>query len=280
MVLFAGNIFRRKGLHVVIRAFPAVVRRIPEACLLVVGDERANNILDRLYRLRLHAEMRPGLKDGWLLRRAEYVPDGELATRIAAAEVAVFPYQRRYGSASGIFHRILAAGRPAICSNIPTFAEANDAWGERLPDLFPARRDVGAWSRAMIRILSDEPLRRRAMAASRALGRETSWSAVARQHLRLYRDLLSSRFPAGRELTRRQAGAFREKGSASSAWDYRSRGSERDADLIVKSGLVMAHADLVEAAAAVDPFQFQGEEERRARDGRQKAGAVNQPRIA
>jgi glycosyltransferase involved in cell wall biosynthesis len=191
VVLFAGNIFRRKGLHIVIRAFPAVVRRVPEACLLVVGDERANNILDRLYRLWLHAEMRQGLKQGWLLRRAEYVPDAELSTRIAAAAVAVFPYQRRYGSASGVFHRVLAAGRPAICSNVPTFAEANNAWGKRFPDLFPAPRDVGAWSRAVIRILSEEPLRRGAMEAAAALGQETSWSSVARQHLRLYRTLIS-----------------------------------------------------------------------------------------
>ncbi len=193
VVLFAGNIFRRKGLHIVIRAFPDVVRQIPEACLLVVGNERSNNILDRWYRLWLHVEMRPGLKKGWLIRRAEYVPDAELSTRIAAAEVAVFPYQRRYGSASGIFHRVLAAGRPAICANIPTFAEASDAWGERLPELFPARRDVRAWSSALIRILSDEPFRQRAMEAASRLGRETSWSAVARLHLQLYRDLL---FPA------------------------------------------------------------------------------------
>lgn len=203
VVLFAGNIFRRKGLHIVIRAFPDVVRSVPEACLLVVGDERANNLLDRLYRFWLHAEMRQGLKQGWLLRRAEYVPDAELSTRIAAAEVAVFPYQRRYGSASGVFHRVLAAGRPAICSNVPTFAEANEAWGERFPDLFPASRDVGAWSRAMIRILSEEPLRRGAMEASAALGHDTSWSSVARQHLRLYRTLIP---PAPRPSASQQSG--------------------------------------------------------------------------
>ena len=156
VVLFAGNIFRRKGLHVVIRAFPAVVRKVPEACLLVVGSERANNILDRFYRFWLHAEMRPGLKKGWLIRRAEYVSDAELATRINAAAVAVFPYLRRYGSASGVFHWVLAAGRPAICSNIPTFAEATDAWGERLPELFPPPGDIGAWSRALTRILTAE----------------------------------------------------------------------------------------------------------------------------
>ncbi len=190
VVLFAGNIFRRKGLHTVIKAFPAVVSRIPEACLLVVGAERANNILDRLYRLWLHAEMRQGLRQGWLLRRAEYVPDAELSTRIASADVAVFPYQRRYGSASGIFHRVLAAGRPAICSSIPTFAEANNAWGDSLPELFPPPGDIGAWSRALIRILSEETLHRRALEASTVLGHETSWSAVAGQHLQLYRNVL------------------------------------------------------------------------------------------
>ncbi|HEX7501956.1 MAG TPA: glycosyltransferase, partial [Acidobacteriota bacterium] len=189
VVLFAGNIFRRKGLHIVIQAFPAVIRRIPEACLLVVGSERTNNFLDRLYRLWLHEKMLPGLKEGWLFHRSEYVPDAELSTRIAAAEVVVFPYLRRYGSASGVFHRGLAAARPAICSNIPTFAEANDAWGERLPDLFPPPGDAEAWSRAMIRILTDETFRKLAMEASAALGHETSWSSVARQHLRLYRTL-------------------------------------------------------------------------------------------
>ncbi len=198
VVLFAGNIFRRKGLQVVLRAFPAVVRRIPDACLLVVGDERANNLLDRLFRLGLHARMRPGLKAGWLLRRPEYVTDAEFSTRISSADVVVFPYLRRYGSASGVLHRVLAAGRPAMCSRVPTFAEAIDSWGESLPDLLPPPSDVNAWSRALIRILSDEPLRRRAMEASAALGRETLWPAVARQHLRLYRDLLhTTSLPGG-----------------------------------------------------------------------------------
>ena len=92
--------------------------------------------------------MRPGLKEGWLIYRAEYVPDDELWARITAAEVAVFPYLRRYGSASGVFHRALAAGLPAMCSNVPTFAEAIDAWGETLNELFPPPGDVEAWSRS------------------------------------------------------------------------------------------------------------------------------------
>ena len=191
VVLFAGNIFRRKGLHVVIQAFPDVLREIPDACLLVVGSERTDNVADRLYLPWLHHQARRGLKGGWLIRRAGYVSDDELWARIAGADVVVFPYLRRYGSSSGIFHRVLAAGQPAICARVPTFAEATEAWGEHLAELFPPPGEVGAWSRSLIRILSDEPLRRRAMEASATLGRETSWSLVARNHLQLYRSLIS-----------------------------------------------------------------------------------------
>lgn len=191
VVLFAGNIFRRKGLHVVLRAFPEVVRRVPQARLLVVGNERANNLLDRLYLLWLHARMRRGLREGWLFRRQGYVPDAEFLDCIAGSAAAVFPYLRRYGSASGVFHHVLAAGRTALCSAVPTFAEAIAAWGGSLPELIVPPGDAGAWSRSLVRVLGDEAFRERATAASRELGQRSSWAEVARMHLRLYRGLLA-----------------------------------------------------------------------------------------
>lgn len=189
VVLFAGNIFRRKGLHVVLRAFPEVVRQVPRARLLVVGNERDNNLLDRLYLFWLHGRMRRGLREGWLLRRRGYVSDAEFLGSIAGAAAAVFPYSRRYGSASGVFHHVLAAGRPAVCSAVPTFAEAIAAWGGPLPELIVPPGDAGAWSRSLARVLSDDALRERAAAASRELGLRSSWAEAARQHLRLYRGL-------------------------------------------------------------------------------------------
>lgn len=191
IVLFAGNIFQRKGLHNVIRAFPEVVRNIPGACLLVVGRERNHNLIDRLYCFWLRSKMRPGLKEGWLIQRSEYVTDEELWAKICTADVTVFPYTRPYGSSSGIFHRVLAAGRPSICSHIPTFGEAIEAWGESLNDLILPPHDTAAWSRSLIRILTDESFRKRSMEASADLAHKTSWPLVAREHLLLYKNLLS-----------------------------------------------------------------------------------------
>jgi polysaccharide biosynthesis protein PslF len=190
-VLFAGFIFRRKGLHTVIRAMEGVSRDIPGACLLVVGRERTDTIIDRFYRLRLHRLARRGREAGWLDYRSGYVSEEDLSLYYASADVVAFPYLRLYGSASGTFHRALAAGRPVVCSNIPTFEEAVEDWGKDLPELIVQPGDVGSWSRALTQILSRDDLRVRAAAASAKLGRKSLWSSVAGEHLRMYRGLIA-----------------------------------------------------------------------------------------
>ena len=190
-VLFAGFIFRRKGLHTVVRAFESVSREVPEACLLAVGRERSDHLLDRFYRLQLHRLTRRGRKAGWLDYRSGYVSEADLTLYYASADVVVFPYLRFYGSASGTLHRALAAGRPAVCSNIPTFAEAVEAWGKDMPELIVPPGDVGSWSRALTQVLSRDDLKARAAEASAKLGRKSLWSSVADEHIRMYRALIA-----------------------------------------------------------------------------------------
>jgi glycosyltransferase involved in cell wall biosynthesis len=190
-VLFLGFIFRRKGLHTVIRAFEGVSREVPGACLLAVGCERNDHLTDYLYRLQLRRLMRRGREAGWLDYRPGYVSEEDLALYHASADVIVFPFLRPYGSASGTFHRALAAGRPAVCSNVPTFTEAAEAWGRDLPDLIVPSGDVGSWSRALTQILSRDDLRARAAEASADLGRKCLWSSVTDEHIRMYRALIA-----------------------------------------------------------------------------------------
>jgi glycosyltransferase involved in cell wall biosynthesis len=192
IVLFAGFIFRRKGLHTVIRAFEGVFREVPGACLLAVGRERTDHLTDRLYRLQLRRLTRRGREAGWLDYRSGYVSEEDLTLYYASADVVVFPYLRLYGSASGTLHRALAAGRPAVCSNVPTFAEAVEAWGRDLPDLIVPPGDIGSWSRALTQVLSRDDLRARAAEASAELGRKSRWSSVADEHIRMYRAVIAA----------------------------------------------------------------------------------------
>lgn len=120
------------------------------------------------------------------------VPDAEVATWFAAADVALFPYPRPFAS-SGPLALALAHGTPVLLSQAlarctaaplaltapPTAAEL----GERLREL--------AADRSLL-----EPLRARA--AELAAGR--AWPAVADRHLELYEEVRHAERPARRRL--------------------------------------------------------------------------------
>jgi len=192
VVLFAGLIFRRKGLHTAVRAFKSVSRDVPGAHLLAVGRERSGHPVDQLYRLWLRGLMRRGRKAGWIDFRPGHASEEDLSLYIGSADLVVMPYLRPYGSSSAIFHRALAAGRPVLCSNVPTFAEAIDAWALDVPEMIVRPGDVRAWARAMTGILTRPDLRERAARASFELGRKSRWPFVAEEHIRLYRALLEA----------------------------------------------------------------------------------------
>ncbi|MGA2534293.1 MAG: glycosyltransferase [Candidatus Aminicenantales bacterium] len=191
VVLFAGHIFRRKGLHTAVGAFRSVSREIPEACLLAVGRVRSAHPVDELYRLWLGGLMRRGRKAGWIDFRPGYASEEDLSLYIGSADLVVMPYLRTYGSSSAIFHRALAAGRPVLCADVPTFAEASDAWAADLPEMIVPPGDVHAWARALTLVLTRPELRERAARASFELGLKSRWPSVAEEHIRMYRTLLS-----------------------------------------------------------------------------------------
>jgi glycosyltransferase involved in cell wall biosynthesis len=192
IVLFAGNIFRRKGFHTAVRAFKSVSRDVPEACLLAVGHERSAHPVDLLYRIWLRGLMRRGRKAGWIAFRPGYASAEDLSLYVGTADLVVMPYLRRYGSSSGIFHWALAAGHPVLCADVPTFAEAIDAWATDLREMIVPPRDVKAWARALTLVLTRSDLRERAARASFELGLKSRWPSVAAEHIRMYRTLLDT----------------------------------------------------------------------------------------
>jgi len=189
IVLFLGFIFRRKGVHTIVKAFSRVARELPQARLVIAGELRHRYWSDGTYHRWLARRLRAGRTTGWLDYRPGHVPEELLRVYIAAADVVVFPYNRAYGSSSGVFHRTLAAGRAAMCSRCPTFGEAEEAWAQDLPEVFVDPGDPAAWARAMIQLLQDEGLRARAAAAASTLGRRSAWSEVADRHMQVYRSV-------------------------------------------------------------------------------------------
>jgi glycosyltransferase involved in cell wall biosynthesis len=191
MALFFGVIHKKKNLHTLLVAAPAVAARVPGFRLVIAGQLRARTVLDALYGRRLARAMRSGLEAGWLDFRNGYIPADEIATYLSAADIVLFPHDQRYGSASGVFHLALGAGRATVCSSSPKFGEAREIFGRQIPAAFAPARDPAAWATAIETMLMSEPLRLEAEALAREAARATSWPMLGTRYNQLYRQVAS-----------------------------------------------------------------------------------------
>jgi glycosyltransferase involved in cell wall biosynthesis len=191
VVLAIGFIHKKKGLHTLVDAFYSVVDGADRARLFVAGSFRRRP-WDLLYNRRLEARMAAAQSRGWLDFREGFHGMDDMLTMLAAADVVALPYRQAYGSASGVLHMALGAGRAVLCADGYKFAEARRAWGDEHPELFPPPGDPSAWADALGKVLRDDELRARLAERAKGLGEETAWSRVAQQHLETFQAAVSA----------------------------------------------------------------------------------------
>ncbi len=176
-LLFFGLIREYKGLDVLIRALPEVVRAVPEARLVVAGDA-----MDPVEPLReLAASLGVADRIEW---RLGYVPGDRIPALMEEATVVVLPYRRI--EASGVFADAVGHGRPVVVSDIGAIGEAVRRYGagEAVPP-----EDPEALAAACARLLGDETLLAAAFAGVEAARRALTWDAAAEAHERLYEEI-------------------------------------------------------------------------------------------
>jgi phosphatidylinositol alpha-mannosyltransferase len=166
----------RKGMDVLLAAWPHVTRRVPGARLVLVGPGRPR-----------------GASRGRLPRGVEAVGPVDEAGRaavLAAADVAVAP--NRGGESFGlVVAEAMSDGLPVVASDLPAFAAllgGADA-GCRGGVLVPAG-EPGPLADALARLLTDADERRARGADGRRLVARHSWPRVTARYLELYRAVL------------------------------------------------------------------------------------------
>jgi glycosyltransferase involved in cell wall biosynthesis len=166
LVLCFGFLAPYKGLE---QAITAVARAGDAVRLVIAGGEHP--------RLRGYgAELARAA--GPRTRLVGRVPDAEVATWFAAADVALLLYPRPFSS-SGVLALALAHGTPLLLSD----ALATSVGAP------PAMR-VGRDPAASLRALAADPAQRGALAAANGeLARERSWAHVAARHHDIYEEV-------------------------------------------------------------------------------------------
>lgn len=187
LLLFFGFVHVQKNVHTLLKALPAIRARLPQARLLVAGSVAGGTWYNRLYAGYLDRLVRRrGLGDAVTFTRA-FVDAADVADTYAAADLVLLPHQQGYGSASGVLHQAIGAGKPLLCSDVPKFEELNDAVGREL--LVPTT-DAAAWAERAVRLLTDAAWREPLLARLQAYADTTRWEAVAARHLDLYAEVL------------------------------------------------------------------------------------------
>jgi glycosyltransferase involved in cell wall biosynthesis len=166
-VLSLGVIRPYKGLGDAVE----VVRRLPEARLLVAGDP-AMDLED------LHAAPRTEWRLG-------YLPQGELDRALGDATVAIFPYRAELDQ-SGAMLQALGGGVPVVAYDVGGLAEPIERFGAGR--VVPPG-DVEALTAAVEELLSDPAALAAARAGAERARAELTWDAAAAAHLDLYREI-------------------------------------------------------------------------------------------
>jgi phosphatidyl-myo-inositol alpha-mannosyltransferase len=188
-VSFLGRLDEpRKGLAVLLRAFPAIWRERPGVRLLVAGRGDIDEA-----RAALPAECRPAVTF------LGAVDDPTKAEMFASSDVYVAP--QTGGESFGIvLVEAMAAGAPVLASDLDAFRLVVDSG--RLGWLFDVG-DADALARAVLGLLRDGAERDRLRDAARLAVRRYDWGSVAKEILSVYEMVGSG--PAG---VAEEAGAY------------------------------------------------------------------------
>ncbi|HZQ32262.1 MAG TPA: glycosyltransferase family 4 protein [Mycobacterium sp.] len=170
-VLFLGRFDeRRKGMDVLLRALPTLVKHFPDVQVLIVGRGDEDELCEEAEPLADH------------LRFLGQVDDAEKASALRSADVYCAPHTG--GESFGIvLVEAMAAGTPVVASDLDAFRRVlRDGECGRLVPV----DDSDALASALIDVLGDDALRARYVKAARAAVRRYDWSVVAQQIMRVY----------------------------------------------------------------------------------------------
>ena len=175
-IVFAGRHEPRKGLQVLLRAWPAIHHRTGLRLTVAGADPLAVRLLQT--RLRLH-------DDG--IDVVGFLSQEELTSTLLGAKALVAPSigQESFGM---VLTRAFACALPVVASDIPGYREV------LTPEAAVAVRpdDPDALADAVAGLVADEPRRMQMGDAARALAVEQyAWPAIARRLEEIYTSLVT-----------------------------------------------------------------------------------------
>ncbi|HEY7660260.1 MAG TPA: glycosyltransferase family 1 protein [Actinomycetota bacterium] len=177
-VLCVGTIEPRKNLTTLLDAYAELRRDHPDVGLVLAGGLgwMVDDVIARVRSLRLERDV----------RLTGYVPDDEVPAVMNAADA--FAYPSEYEGFGLPPLEAMACGVPVICSDATSLPEVVGDGGIQVPP-----HDVGAWVRALRRVLEDEEVAAALRAKGPARAARFTWTEAASRTIEVYRSVTAGR---------------------------------------------------------------------------------------
>lgn len=179
LVVFFGMVYPGKGLETLVDAWAHVIRRRPDARLVIAGDTRPDDESHRRFLEERAARLSVQASVIWTGRR----PAGDVSRLLHMASVFVAPFDGGLSIRHGSLMAGLAHGLP-IVSTVAPLPSAHLKDGEQVI-LVPPRDPEALAGRIEFLLASPQEARRLGKAAAEAAVR-FSWTGIAEQTHRLY----------------------------------------------------------------------------------------------
>jgi len=175
-ILAFGKWGTYKRLEPLLAAFDAVVKRCPEARLVIAGTDhpKTPGYLQALEQRSSHRKE---------ISFIGYVAEEQIPDLLQRSSIAVLPYTSSAGS-SGIAHLACTYGVPMVASDIPDFRRLSDEEGISI-DFFPAS-DVGALANHLTDLLGNKERQVEMALQNVSAALRMSMPEIIREYLRTF----------------------------------------------------------------------------------------------
>src|SRR5580658_2092282 len=175
-ILAIGHWGTYKRLETLIEAFPAVLKKVPNAKLIVAG---ANHHTKPKY----WESIRESLKPGSGIEFRGYIPEEDIPDLFRTSTVVVMPYDSATGS-SGPAHQACEFGIPIVCADIEDLRGMAD--GEGMAVRFHKRGDAADLADQIVAILESPEIQREMAEHNFTAGVEMTMTSVVKNYLRWF----------------------------------------------------------------------------------------------
>jgi glycosyltransferase involved in cell wall biosynthesis len=176
ILLFVGRLIRQKGLDYAISAMPAILRKHPQAKLVIVGK---GDKLEELERLTAKLGVAGSVKFTGFLQ------DSQLKELLSAADMFVLPSLWEVLPVAIL--EAMASGKAVVCTN----AGGNKELVDRRNGLVVPKRNPKAFAQAVNSLLDDLPtLQRMGRLARKRAVKEFNWKQISQKTVKVYQRVI------------------------------------------------------------------------------------------